>query len=150
MKKWMIVIGLLLINIAVACAYPNEPDGYEGHKWGEELNNFSGLIYSGKFAREDEFYIVKGKHELLIGDKSVYADRIGYGFYKDRFVGVMAEVDAGDCQIAVNEFYRLHGAPTNGSPESGVTWIGEKSVVGAAYRKSPEPCIIMLHSLQLR
>ena len=84
MNKHHITISIVLLALmyAIPCfAFPNEPEGFRGNKWGANKNSFKSLQKDG--AREsftdDVAYYVNSNEILNIGEIKV--NSIEYAFY---------------------------------------------------------------------
>ena len=65
-------------------AFPNEPDGFRGIKWGTKITHLSGMALVRNEGMEK--YYIKPDEKLKVGEAVV--ERITYGFYRDEFFRV--------------------------------------------------------------
>lgn len=86
MKKIsVIMICLVLVTgTMLASAFPNEPDGFRGVKWGTSLSSLKGygFLYPYLMDQRVRFYD-RGKENLQVF--GMKADKIEYGFARGRF-----------------------------------------------------------------
>jgi hypothetical protein len=93
-RVWTIAVVAILVMVVPGCpqqprllpdiAFPNEPDGFRGIKWGTKIARLSGmeLVRNGGA----EKYYIRPEDKLKVGEAVV--ERITYGFCRDEFFKV--------------------------------------------------------------
>jgi hypothetical protein len=116
-KLSLIVIVLFIItlfNIKSSFSFRNEQPGYNGYKWGSDLDSF---LKSNKSKLEK-------KDSIYYGNQIDGVDvDIGYEFFGDKLYGVLINFPPEKRDVIINYFKLLHGEPTSKKGRK-IYWIG--------------------------
>jgi hypothetical protein len=93
-RLWAIAVVVIMVMVVSGCpqkprvlpdiAFPNEPDGFRGIKWGTKITLLSGMELVRNGCAEK--YYIRSGDKLKVGEAVV--EKITYGFYRDEFFKV--------------------------------------------------------------
>lgn len=154
MKKRLVVfvpiICLIFVASAIAWNFKNEPDGFRGIKWGDDISTLKEMIY----VKTDpsyggvKLYSKKGD-SLEIGNaklKFVY-----YDFWQNKFCGVRISFKGTVNWINLKDimFEKFgDGAKPNRFMES-YLWDGDRSRISLEYKKIQDMGMLWIYSAEI-
>lgn len=90
MKNLLIGTLVFIFSFSVLAAN-SEPDGFRKIKWEEPISKYKGVMRLIEGKGTPNKYYVRKNDKMSIGD--VKLKNIGYGFYKDKFSGVVISTE---------------------------------------------------------
>jgi len=113
--------------------FQNEPDGFRGIKWGNNIKDLKGMGIAADDG--DSKYYIRKNDKLKIGDAVL--ESITYGFYKNRFHFVLIEFKAGTNYMKIKEtLFEQYGAGNqNNEFLEQYTWYGSNVDILLKYSK---------------
>ena len=122
MRKSLIISTIFIIlsfTVTNIHAFRNETKGYNGYKWGMELEDFL----------QHEKRMLKKKNGVFFGDriKGIDVD-VGYEFFEDKLYGVKINFPEKKKATIVEYFTMLHGRPTLKRGKD-IFWVGSDTKI---------------------
>ncbi|MCX5834952.1 MAG: hypothetical protein NTV99_10685 [Deltaproteobacteria bacterium] len=140
-RIWAVTIVVLLVMVLPGClqppqrlpntAFPNEPDGFRGIKWGTKITRLSGM----EFVRSEgaEKYYIRPDDKLKVGEAVV--ERITYGFYRDEFFKVTIYVKGLKNYLDLKQtFSGVYGEGDNVFGKDFYTWPGKQVFITIEFK----------------
>lgn len=127
----------LLLFLVITCitnqfifAFPNEPDGYSGIKWGTPIESLDNMVFKQKDKGNKDILIYIKKDETYLWE-GLKLDRVDYVFYRGKFCQVNLYVKGPEkAQALKYQLFKLCGdalsilgMDTNASWEGNTTEI---------------------------
>lgn len=134
--KYVLRFSILLLVVFVVSgnlnAYQNEPEGFRGIKWGENVSNVHGLSQLEKRGHKAVYSRQNDKMKLGNVDLQI----IGYVFYNSKFYSVTILFTGESSAVALKEMLvKKHGNPQSQKDlQKYWSWHGDKTIIGLRYR----------------
>ena len=140
-RIWAITIAVILVMIVSGCsqpprrlpdsAFPNEPDGFRGIKWGTKITRLSGM----ELVRSEgaEKYYIRQEDKLKVGEAVV--ERITYGFYRDEFFKLTVSFEGLMNYLHLKEaLFGVYGDGEHVAGKDIYTWTGKQVFIGIEFK----------------
>ena len=133
-RKILLVIVLVFLITGIGFAFPNEPEGFRGLKWGDPPTE--DMVYLGDISYAQKIYHRKGD-KLCIGSATLNEIRYKFNFYSNQFHEVFANFTSEiDYKILKIIFEGRYGKPTHIREEKDSyfqQWVGDKAEIRLYY-----------------
>ena len=159
----LFLLALFLLQ-SVASAFPNEPQGFRGMRWGESVASVRdkkgeyGVQFYRKGKNADVYYIVLKGSDCYLGD--VFVDDLYAAFWQDKLYRTTAYISGnGSREKAAKRYAQLKDYATDsfGPPDEErrvnettleARWLGEQTRIILRHQDSREklmvPCVILI------